>query len=547
MGRPSLFAVGDMCVDVLQKTSSQAVFGEERALDDLSFSIGGNAANFAVVAGKLGLNPILVSATGTDFATRFLRDQLSDAGVRSRMVKSKRQNAFSSIAVNKAGERAIQSVKNCLCEMTARRVERMLLPGLSDGDIVFFGGFFHLENMRPGFRRLLAKVKGRHAVVCFDTCFDTLGVWDISRFLPFIDYLFVNEVELKHIAKGGSAQARLGFLLQKGASAVVLKQGAGGAAIFRRHMKPAAVKAVRSKAVDTTGAGDAFNAGFVFGLTRGWSLQNSALAGNFVAAHKVRHHGPAAPAAGSVERFITSSNMPTLVVEKDYASISRAAASIVANLLKQKPDASIALPTGETPKQLYNILVQESRKGRISFKKARFFAIDEYAGLPQKDRNSFSHFLRSRFLDGVKADRRNTFLLNGASRNLKKECADHEAAIRKRGIDLCILGIGRNGHIGFNEPGSMPGSTTRIVELKNETRRINGRHFPGRLAPPRAITIGLKTIMNSRQILLLAHGKRKAKAVRAAITGRNNKKWPAASLRPHKNVTMVLDRAAYGK
>ena len=136
-------------------------------------------------------------------------------------------------------------------------------------------------------------------------------------------------------------------------------------------------------------------------------------------------------------------------------------------------------------------------------------------------------------------------MLNGAARNLRAECARQEAAIRKHGIDLCILGIGRNGHVAFNEPGSCSYGITRTVMLKQETMEVNGENFAGGLAPARAITIGLRTIReNSRQILLLASGKRKAKAVSASLQSRDFLRWPAVALKPHKNFMVIADREA---
>ncbi len=540
-----LFAVGDLDVDVLQGISCPAKFGEEHALRALEFSIGGNAANFAVIAAKLGLQPVLVSVIGSDFATPFLLSELAKAKVTTSLVKSRQKNAFSSIAVDMRGERAIQSIKNCLLELTSAKAVQLLLPKLRAGDIVLFGGFFHVANMRKGFPQLLKKIRNRGAITCFDTCFDRTGRRGISAFLPFFDILFTNETELKHVAKGKTTGARASFLLRKGCRCVVLKQGAKGATLFTQGAKPIAAKGLKVKAVDSTGAGDAFNAGFAFGLLRNWSMRNCLLAANFVAARKVQQHGLAAPTAKAVERFVAVHNKPMLLVEKNYAVMSKTAALILIDLLRQKPDASLALATGETPKLLYKILVSKYKKGEIDFGKAKFFAIDEYAGLEQSDGNSFSYYLRHRLLDKINAKKQNIFLLNGAARNLKMECAKHEAAIRRQGIDLCILGIGRNGHVAFNEPGSCPYGSTRVVRLKQQTRKVNGKNFTSGLAPAKAITIGLRTIReNSKAVLLLAGGKHKSKAIAATLHSKDFLRWPAVALKPHKNFVFVADKEA---
>jgi ribokinase len=299
-----LFSVGDLNIDILQGLSSKPVFGEERRLQELAISIGGNAANFSVIGSKLGLGPQLISVIGKDFATRFLKKQLSEAGVKSSLIKSSKQNTFAIILVNKRGQRSIQSVKECYQDVTSKKFERLLLPKLRKHDIVFFGGFYHFKNLRPGFKQLLAKVKKRGATICFDTCFDSFGRWNINAFLPFIDYLFVNDLELKHIARGSSMRQRVESLFRKGARIVAVKQEARGATLFVKGAKPKHFPSVAGRVVDTTGAGDAFNVGFVFGLMRGWSLENCVVSGNFVAAKKIRVHGLEAPAIKAIERFV---------------------------------------------------------------------------------------------------------------------------------------------------------------------------------------------------------------------------------------------------
>jgi len=270
-----LLVLGDLCVDIIHP-SGPARYGEEHELGDLDFSIGGCAANFAITSAALGMRPALISAIGRDFATGFLRGRLSEAGVKPLLIESRQKNAFSIIALDKAGERSIQSESNCLHEITAKKAERML-HAVNPGDFLFISGFYQLDNMRPGFAGLLKKMDGRKAVICFDTSFDMHGKWDISAYLPFIDYLFVNEVEIRHVEKGANTRERASYLLSKGAGNVILKQGADGATLFRKYGNPLKAKALKVRAVDTTGAGDAFNAGFVFGLMRGWSLRSCML------------------------------------------------------------------------------------------------------------------------------------------------------------------------------------------------------------------------------------------------------------------------------
>ncbi len=540
-----LFSVGDLCVDILQEIASKPLFGEEHKLRELDFSVGGNAANVAVISSKLGLKPVLISAIGKDFATSFLKKGLSNAGVQAKLIKSREENAFSVITVNKRGERAIQSVKNSLKELTASRVEKRLLPSLKAGDIVFFGGFYHLKNLRPGFKALLEKIKKRNAIVCFDTCFDTHGKWSIGSFLPFVDYLFVNDIELKHVARGRAMKTRAESLLKKGSKVVAVKRAGKGATLFAKSLSSETFPSVATRVVDSTAAGDAFNSGFMFGLLQGWSLSNCMQAGNFVAAKKIAQHGLAAPKPKEVFSFIDKNNVPELVFAGSKKKMSGFVAREVISLLERNPSASLALPTGETPKELYRLLAKACKKKKVSFSKAKFFALDEYAGLSQKDGNRFAFFLQTHFFGKVGAQKRNIFLLNGAAKSLGRECKRHEAAIKRHGIGLCILGIGRNGHVAFNEPGSSSTSLTRVVKLKKETRKVNGESFSDGLAPEKALTVGLKTIRaNSKKILVLASGKHKAEAIAGTLKQGKAKKWPAASLKSHKNLVFVVDKAA---
>jgi len=544
VGKRQVFSVGDLGVDILQEISHSVEFGEEHSLKELDFSIGGNAANFAVIGSKLGINPVLLAAIGKDFSTKFLKKELAKAKVPSKLIKSGKPNAFSIILVNKRGERSIQSVKNCLSEITSSRVAKALLSKLKAGDIVFFGGFYHLQKFRPGFGRLLVQIKKRKALVCFDTCFDTYNVWNISEFLPLIDFLFVNDIELKHIAKGNTMAKRVDFLFRKGATCVAVKQSSTGSTLFVNGLKPKTFSSVAGKVVDTTGAGDAFNAGFVFGLVNDWSLFNCMIAGNFVAGQKIKVHGLAAPSASAVKKFVAKRASLPVIVTKSHEEMSREAAQAVLDILSSKPNASFALPTGSTPKRLYSLLTNAYKNGKADFSRASFFSLDEYVGLSPEDKNSFSFFLMSRFLGKVNARKKNIRLLNGSAKKPGLECGKHEKAIQRKGIDLCLLGIGQNGHIAFNEPGSSFTSRTRVIKLKQSTRKVNGVSFKSGLAPERAMTVGIKTILESDAILMLASGKQKKNAVSCMLKKTKSLNCPAASLQRHLNALVLADKAA---
>jgi len=257
-------------------------------------------------------------------------------------------------------------------------------------------------------------------------------------------------------------------------------------------------------------------------------------------------HGARAPSVRDLERFVSGRNVPELLIANSHAELGRRAADVVIALLKKNPCASIALPTGETPKGLYSLLVSAYRKKEVDFSRATFFALDEYVGLLPGDRNSFSFFLKKHLLDEIDVEKRNVHLLDGSAKDLRKEVALHEQEIARFGLDLCILGIGRNGHIAFNEPGSSEYSITRVVRLSDQTRKVNGASFLSGFAPARALTVGVGTILHeSKHVLLLASGNSKHLAVRALFEGKDPAKWPASYLRRHKNFTLLVDSQAY--
>ncbi len=545
MSSRRLFAVGDLCMDIITRPAARPAPGEERSLESLDVQVGGSAANFSVVAAKLGLHPVLISATGNDFAAPLLRRSLSASGVRPILVRTGKRSSFSLVSVSKSGGRSIQSINNCLDELSIPDVRKRIITRIRPGDIVFVGGFYHMKKLRNGFESLLAEIRSRGGIVMFDTCQDTSGRWGINKLLPFIDVLFANKSELSRIAPGRSLAERAKYLLKRGAGLVVIKKGESGAAAFSRWMtKPLNAGPLEVKAADTTGAGDAFNAGYAYGLTKGWSAANCCMSGNFVAAEKIKSTGFTTPRPEQVDRFIERRNKPQLIIAGSYDEMSSLAACLVSEHVKRGD--SIALPTGRTPVGLYRKLASMHMRG-LDFSRSRFFALDEYVGLSRTDKNSFSFFLERHLLGRVNANRRNVHLLNGSAREPEAECSRHERAIQRHGIGLCILGIGRNGHVAFNEPGSPHDSDTRVVRLTDQTREVNGSGFASGMAPPMAMTVGLGTIIdNSRSILLLASGKSKSKAIRDMIKSGKSKKSPAMALLVHPDVTVITDKQAAG-
>jgi glucosamine-6-phosphate deaminase len=232
-------------------------------------------------------------------------------------------------------------------------------------------------------------------------------------------------------------------------------------------------------------------------------------------------------------------------VYPDYEAMSVAVAYVVAGKLEEEPSSVLMLPTGITPLGMYGRLVEMHRSEGLSFANATFFNLDEYLGLTPDHRASYHVYMQEHFYGLINADPARVFVPDGATPDPEAECERYEAAIREAGgIDVCVLGIGRNGHIGFNEPGAPFDSRTRVVELSKSTRKINASDFEADRAPERAITVGMATIFDSKSVLLLASGTNKAGAVAATVEDDVSESMPASMLRNHPNAVLFLDEAA---
>ena len=229
----------------------------------------------------------------------------------------------------------------------------------------------------------------------------------------------------------------------------------------------------------------------------------------------------------------------------DYEAMGAAAADVVASKLGENPRAVFMVPTGTTPLGMYRGLVARHESEGLSFAGATFFNLDEYLGLPPDHPASYHVYMRENFYGLVDVDPLRVHVPDGSAPDPEAECGRYEEEIRAAGgVDLCVLGIGRNGHVGFNEPGASFDSRTRVVTLAESTRRVNATDFEGERAPERAISVGMRTISNSREVLLLASGANKARAVAAAVGGEVSERVPASALRLHPNVSLLLDREA---
>ena len=238
-----------------------------------------------------------------------------------------------------------------------------------------------------------------------------------------------------------------------------------------------------------------------------------------------------------------------VVIKKDYEDVSREAARMVAGAVRTKPETVLGLATGSTPLGLYKELIALHRAGTLDFSRAASFNLDEYLGLPATHPQSFHFFMQQNFFDHVNLPEQNIHIPDGTiTYNYDSYCARYEQSIKSAGgIDLQVLGIGRNGHVGFNEPTSSLASRTRLKALSRETIEDNRHFFANESEMPKcAITMGIGTIMDSRRILLLASGQSKASSVAKAIEGPITSSVSASALQMHPDVTFIIDEdAAY--
>ena len=237
---------------------------------------------------------------------------------------------------------------------------------------------------------------------------------------------------------------------------------------------------------------------------------------------------------------------PELVILPDASAAARNVADRFVAKLRSQPSSVLGLATGRTPEPVYAVLVEAFRQGRIGFASATSFNLDEYVGLSARHPSSFASYMHEHLFARVDLLEAHRHIPRGDATDPEREARRYEAAIAAAGgIDLMLLGIGRNGHIGFNEPGGSFLSRTRAVRLSEATRRANARAFPQGEAPPEhAITMGIATILEAREIVLLATGSAKADAVRAALMEPPAPSCPASALRGHARVTFVCDADA---
>ncbi|SEO17596.1 glucosamine-6-phosphate deaminase [Amphibacillus marinus] len=235
-----------------------------------------------------------------------------------------------------------------------------------------------------------------------------------------------------------------------------------------------------------------------------------------------------------------------IITVTDYQAMSDWACQHLIKRINELEQPVLGLATGSTPEGMYSSLINAYQNKQISFENVISFNLDEYVGLPSDDHNSYNYFMHDKLFNHIDIKGKNAHLPNGIASSPDQECQDYEKLITQtNGIDLQILGIGLNGHIGFNEPGTPFSSRTHVVELDDLTREANARFFASKDdVPTHAITMGIATIMESKEIILLISGENKAEALKQLIESDVTEDFPASILQKHPNLTIVADEAA---
>lgn len=234
------------------------------------------------------------------------------------------------------------------------------------------------------------------------------------------------------------------------------------------------------------------------------------------------------------------------IIVEDHEQLCQKASQYMIQQVQRKADSVLGLATGSTPEGVYRLLAMDHEQNQTSYRHIRTVNLDEYVGLPHNHPNSYRYYMNHHLFQYLDIPFSQTYLPNGLSLDLEVECRHYDYLIRQLGgVDLQILGIGLNGHIGFNEPGTPFTSKTHVVELTESTRKANQRFFASlEEVPSQAITMGIATIMASREILLLVSGQHKAHILQRLFTEEVGEQLPASVLKKHPRVTVLADRMA---
>jgi glucosamine-6-phosphate deaminase len=234
-----------------------------------------------------------------------------------------------------------------------------------------------------------------------------------------------------------------------------------------------------------------------------------------------------------------------VIVTENYEEMSKKAAEVVIEIVKNNPNAVLGFATGSSPIGLYQNMIKDHKENGTSYKDVTSVNLDEYVGLKADHNQSYAYFMRTNLFDGLDIDLKNTNLPCGSASDLKAECDRYNALLDANQQDIQVLGIGSNGHIGFNEPNTPFDSVTHVVDLTESTIKDNSRLFNSIDEVPRqALSMGIKNIMNAKSIVMVVSGKNKAEALRGMVKGEITPALPASVLQLHPFVTVVCDKDA---
>ncbi len=235
-----------------------------------------------------------------------------------------------------------------------------------------------------------------------------------------------------------------------------------------------------------------------------------------------------------------------LIICENYEEASAEAAKVMLGIIKNKPTDNLGLATGSTPVKMYELMVEDHEKNGTSYKDIKSYNLDEYYGLEHTHPQSYYYFMQKHLFSKVDIKPENVHVPKGSG-DIQASCDEYNKLLAENVIDIQLLGIGSNGHIGFNEPGTSFDAVTHVVDLKQSTIEDNARlFFDGKIedVPKQAVSMGISNIMNAKSVLLLAFGKGKAEAVKGMIEGPVTEELPASILQKHQDVTVILDKDA---
>ena len=235
------------------------------------------------------------------------------------------------------------------------------------------------------------------------------------------------------------------------------------------------------------------------------------------------------------------------IICKTYEEISKVAAEEIAELVKAEPSCTLGLATGSTPIGMYSELIKKYEAGQLDFSAVTTFNLDEYYPIAKENDQSYDYFMHKNLFDRINVDAKNINIPDGSAADPEAECVRYEKKLEEHGaIDIQVLGIGQNGHIGFNEPGEFLYASTHITGLTESTISANARFFDSEDdVPKKALTMGMGTILKAKKILLLANGKSKHAAISALLDDKISTDIPATLLKTHPNVILICDEEAY--